>query len=76
MTAADQLSLFEPDGAEALALLRKHLAEAERYAKQVAMFDALLMPGASRLAHAESCAAMQRALSLAIFLDLLREAGL
>ncbi len=76
MTAADQLSLFEPEGPEALALLRKHLADAERYAKQVVQFEALCMPGAARLAQAESDAAMARATVLAIFLDLESEAGL
>lgn len=76
MTVSDQLSLFEPEGPEALALLRKHLADAERYAKQVTQFEALCMPGAARLAQSESDAALGRAAVLAIFLDLEREAGL
>ncbi|MET3512481.1 hypothetical protein ABIC63_000241 [Pseudacidovorax sp. 1753] len=76
MTASDQLSLFEPEGPEALTLLRKHLADAARYAKQVVQFEALCMPGAARLAQSESDAALGRAVVLAIFLDLEREAGL
>lgn len=76
MNAADQLSMFEPEGAEALALLRRHMAEASKHRKGVQLMELLELPGAARVSERLAQEAEARALVLAILLDLEREAKL
>lgn len=76
MNAHAQLSMFEPEGVEAVRLLRSHLAEAKRCRDRVEYFEVLKMPGAARREEAMAEQAEAAALVLAILLDLEAEAGL
>lgn len=76
MNAAAQLSMFEPEGAEALALLNAHVREAQRHFAAEVRFELLMMPGAARRAEAMAEEATKAALVLAVLLDLEAEAGL
>jgi hypothetical protein len=76
MNAADQLSMFEPEGAEALVLLRRHMGEATKQRKTMQVMELLELPGAARVAERLAQEAEGRALVLAILLDLEREAKL
>ncbi|MET3177084.1 hypothetical protein [Variovorax sp. UC74_104] len=76
MNAAAQLSMFEPEGAEAVNLLRSHLAEAKRHRDRVEYFEVLRMPGAARRETVMAEQAEASAFVLAVLLDLEAEAGL
>lgn len=73
---AEQLALFEPEGAEVLALLQSALADCEKHRKGVELMEFIEMPGAARIARQLLQQAEARALVFAILLDLEREAGL
>lgn len=76
MNAPAQLSMFEPEGAEAMQLLQKHLREAEHHLSMADRFELLGMAGAVRRAEAQADDATSSALVLALLLDIEREAGL
>lgn len=76
MNVAAQLSMFEPEGAQAVNLLRAHLSEANRHRDRVEYYEVLRMPGAARRETALAEQAEASALVLAILLDLEAEAGL
>lgn len=71
-----QLSMFEPEGAEVLALLSTKLGEAEKALTLADCFELLGMRGAVRRAEAAADAAIADAQVFAILLDIEREAGL
>jgi tRNA nucleotidyltransferase/poly(A) polymerase len=76
VNAAAQLSMFEPEGAEALHLLERALAEVSKHRKGVELMQFIQLPGAARVAQRLQAEAEDRALTLAILLDLEAEAGL
>jgi hypothetical protein len=76
MNAPEQLSMFEPEGAEALALLQRYLRETEQHLNMSDRMELLGMPGASDRAHRLAEESARAALSLAMLLDFEREAGL
>jgi hypothetical protein len=76
VNARSQLSMFEPEGAEAVNLLRGHLSEAKRHRDRVEYFEVLCMPGAARREAAMAEQAEAAAFILAVLLDLEAEAGL
>lgn len=71
-----QLSMFEPEGSEVLALLSAKLGEAEKALALADRFELLGMRGAVRQAETAADAAIADAQVFAILLDLEREAGL
>lgn len=71
-----QLSMFEPEGAEVLALLSAKLGEAEKVLALADRFEVLGMVGAVRSAERAADAAIAEAQVWAILLDLEREAEL
>ena len=76
MNAAAQLSMFEPEGVEALALLEKALADFAKHRKGVELMQLIQLPGAARIAKRLQAEAEVRVLTFAILLDLEAEAGL
>lgn len=75
MNAADQLALFDPDGADAMRLLNAYIRQAEMHAKQADHFELLGMPGAEARADALMNEALRAAHVFAAYLDLLGLAG-
>lgn len=71
-----QLSMFEPEGSEVLALLSAKLSETEKSMALADRFELLGMRGAVAAAERAAEAAMADALVFAILLDIEREAGL
>lgn len=71
-----QLSMVEPEGAEAVALLSTKLAEAKKHADLASRFAQLGMRGAAASSRRAAAAAEDQAIVFAILLDLEAEAGL
>lgn len=71
-----QLSMFEPEGEQALELLAGKLGEVQKALALVQRMTILRMPGAARMAQRLAAQAESDALVFAILLDLEREAGL
>lgn len=76
MNAAGQLSMFEPEGAEALALMKRHKRGYEAAMQQADLWHALWCPGARDEALRQARDYFSSWLVLALLLDLEREAGL
>lgn len=76
MNARAQLSMFEPEGAHAVGLLRDHLRDAARHRERVEYYEVLRMPGAARRERALAEESEANAFVLAVLLDLEAEAGL
>jgi len=76
MNAPAQLSMFEPEGEEALTLLRRYLREAEQHAASADRFGLLGMLGASARSDALMQQAVDNALVMAMLLDFERESSL
>lgn len=74
--SASQLSMFEPDAAEAARLVDGYLRSAHRSAELAERFDLLCMPGLARAADREAGQAIEAAATLASYCDLLDLAGL
>jgi hypothetical protein len=73
---AEQLTMFEPEGVEALALMQKHARAFEVSEAQAALWDACLCPGARDAALSQADAALSAWLVFALLLDIEREASL
>jgi hypothetical protein len=73
--SAAQLSMFEPDSAEAVRLLLSYMREAQHHEDTAERFALLQMPGAAARAHRLRQVAEESALVLAIYLDLEQQAG-
>lgn len=76
MNAAAQLSMFEPEGVEALALMKKHAQRYRQALDAADLWDACLCPGARDAALSEAADAFSHWLVFAVLLDLEREASL
>ncbi len=76
MKSADQLSMFEPEGEEALALLQQWLRTAENYLRAADTLRLCQMQGAAHKAELLAEQAARQAFTLAVLLDLEREASL
>lgn len=76
MNSPLQASLFEPEGEEAVKLLRSYLRQADAHASQADTFDLLQMPGAAARAESLADQAAYAAFIFAMLLDFEREAGL
>jgi hypothetical protein len=76
MNAPEQLSMFEPEGAEALALMKRHKRAYEAAIEQADLYQALWCPGARDEALRQAQAAFRSWLVLALLLDIEREAAL
>lgn len=68
----DQLSLFEPDAAEALGLLSVHGARYERAIDAAEFWEVAVCPGARDEAQRQADEALRAWLVCAIYLDLER----
>lgn len=76
MKREDQLSMFEPQGIQALDLLNKHRRDFLYYCDAADLWEACLCPGARDLALQQADASYLAWLTFAILLDLEREAQL
>ena len=75
MNAAAQLSMFEPEAADATALLLQYMRAANAEADRVERFALLQMHGAAAQAQRAMEAAVQNANAMAFYLDLLEASG-
>lgn len=75
MNALAQLSMFEPDAAEAARLVDGYLKAAQRAADAADRFDLLQMRGLAVAAERSMLEAVHAASVLAIYADLLELAG-
>lgn len=75
-TTPDQLALFEPEGREALELMKAQSKRYEAFQAEADMWDACLCPGARDQAQQLALEAFSAWLIFAILLDFEREAGL
>ena len=73
MNAPAQLALFEPEGQEALHLMKTHAKRFEAFQAEADMWDACLCPGARDQAQQQAQASFDAWLTFAILLDLERE---
>lgn len=76
MNAASQLSMFEPEGLEAVQLLQKKLSDAARLTASAEKLRLLGMPSAAHVLECEAARVDQDALVLALLCDFENEAGL
>lgn len=75
-THPDQLALFEPEGREALELLRRYMREADQHAARADRFELLGLDSAAEVADDQMTEAVGKAWVFAVLLDFEREAGL
>ena len=76
MKPSDQLSMFEPEGVEALMLMKQHATAFQRAHDEADFWDSCLCPGARDTALQQADASYRAWLIFAILLDLEREAQL
>ncbi len=76
MNAPAQLTMFEPDGAEAVALLQMHMKEADRLRSAAERLRLCGIDSGAALLSRLAESSERDALVFAILLDIEREAGL
>jgi hypothetical protein len=76
MNASTQLSMFEPEGAEAVRLLQAKVRERDRCFADAERLQLLGLYSAAALLHRMGDSFQQEALIFALLLDIEREAGL
>lgn len=76
MNAPEQLSMFEPEGVEAMSLLSGFIKEQARFELAAERYELRGMRGASRVCRALAVDAEGNVVLLATLLEFEREAGL